>query len=174
MEKNNNVSQKTRKLTVLAVMTALVFVVTWLVKIPVGVGYLNFGDVVIYMCAYILGGPLTAVAAAVGSSLADIAAGYAIYAIPTLVIKALMGLVAGLIMKRNGAGFYLLGSVTAGAIMVAGYAAFEYVSYGSAQMVANLPFNFIQLGGSVGIALMFYRVTLNISKYFGFRERDIV
>ncbi|HBU13081.1 MAG TPA: hypothetical protein DEB31_10295, partial [Clostridiales bacterium] len=60
----------TKKITTAAVMAALIFVVTWLVRIPVAPGYaayFNFGDVVIYSCAYILGGPLAMAAAAAGS-----------------------------------------------------------------------------------------------------------
>jgi uncharacterized membrane protein len=64
--------EKTNKLTMMAVFTALVFVVTFLVRIPVpgtGGAYLNFGDVVIYIAAFTIGGPYAAVAAALGSML---------------------------------------------------------------------------------------------------------
>ncbi len=171
MENKGGVPQNTRRITVVAVMTALIFVITWLIKFPVpgtGGAYLNFGDIVIYMCAYILGGPLTAIAAAVGSCFADLAVGAAVYALPTLVIKGVMGLIAGLIMRKRGFGFYLLGAVCAGAIMVGGYAAFEFFAFDQMYMVASLPFNFIQYGAAVAVAMIFYTVVENISKYFGF------
>lgn len=173
VNESGGVSQKTRKITVVAVMTALIFVITWLIKFPVpgtGGAYLNFGDIVIYMCAYILGGPLTAIAAAIGSCFADLAVGSAVYALPTLIIKGLMGLSAGLLMRKKGFGFYLLGALAAGAIMVGGYAAFEFFAFDQLYMVASLPFNFIQYGAAVAVAMMFYTVVKNISKYFGFRE----
>lgn len=166
------VDSKTRKLTMAAVMAALIFVVTFLVRIPIPAtngGYLNLGDTVIFICAYLLGGPIAAAAAGVGSALADMASGYAIYAIPTLIIKGLMGFVVGVITKRHGFGFYALACVTGGGIMVLGYAVFEYFAFGPGNMLAGLPFNLIQWAVSVAVALAFYSGMRRLALHFKFR-----
>ncbi len=88
----------TRKLVFTSLMTALVFVLTFSVKIPVPYtsGYIHLGDSMIYLSVMLLGPGYAAFASGVGSMLADIAGGYIQYAIPTLIIKALMALIMGL------------------------------------------------------------------------------
>ncbi|MDR3277945.1 MAG: ECF transporter S component, partial [Oscillospiraceae bacterium] len=139
---------KTTKLAVTALMAALIFAVTYAIRIPIpfssGGGYLNLGDVMIYLCAYLLGGPLGAVAAAIGSGAADLAAGAAAYILPTAVIKGFMGLAAGSIMKKRGVVTYLLGSTVGAVIMTLGYALFEYFFFTREYAFAALPFNAVQ------------------------------
>ncbi|CAM2897132.1 ECF transporter S component [Erysipelothrix tonsillarum] len=83
-----------------AMMTALITVVTMMIKIPSATGgYLNLGDFVIMISVAILPFPYALFAAGVGSALADLAAGYAFYAPFTLLIKA--GEVVILYLLRN-------------------------------------------------------------------------
>ncbi|MDR1043361.1 MAG: ECF transporter S component [Clostridiales Family XIII bacterium] len=87
-----------------ALMAAIIFVVTYLVRIPMPIasgGYLNIGDTPLYIAAYLLGGPAGAVAGAIGSAMSDLSAGYVIYALPTAIIKGTMGFVCGTIMART-------------------------------------------------------------------------
>ena len=79
-------------------MAAFVFLGTQL-RIPTSIGYMNLGDAVILTASYIMG-PAAFFPAAIGSALSDLIAGYPMYIIPTFVIKGLMGLVAGLIMRH--------------------------------------------------------------------------
>lgn len=166
---------KTQQLTMVAVMTALTFVVTWLVKVPIPAtngGYLNFGDVVIYMGAFLLGGPSAALFAGVGSMLADFAVGAgAVYALPTLVIKAVMGLLAGYITTKQTLPRYILACVAAGAVMVAGYGAYEWAVFGGALALASLPFNLVQWGGSVLMASVLWGVVRRLAAYYRFRSK---
>lgn len=76
-------------LTVTALFTALITVATMVIQIPVGKGYLHFGDSVIYLAACILPAPCALFAASVGAALADLFTGYAVYAPATFIIKAL-------------------------------------------------------------------------------------
>lgn len=155
-----------------AVTAALVFVATWLIKIPVpvsGGAYLNFGDAAIFVCAYILGGPLAALSAGLGSALADIAAGTAVYAVPTLLIKALMALIVGLMTGSQKFVPYIAGCIAAGAVMVFGYAVFEWVFFGRAYAAATLPFNVVQWAGSVLVAAVLYRGARRLSAMLGLR-----
>ncbi|MCX7772962.1 MAG: ECF transporter S component [Clostridia bacterium] len=94
-------SGNTRKYVLTGLMTALVFVLTFLVKIPVPYtsGYIHLGDSMIYLSVIVLGPFYGAFASGVGSMLSDILGGYAQYAIPTLVIKSLMALIMGLVLS---------------------------------------------------------------------------
>src|SRR5690606_28358977 len=61
-------------------------------------GYLNFGDGIILISSIILG-PFAAVPAAIGSILADISAGFAMYVPFTFVIKGLLAFVPAMLLK---------------------------------------------------------------------------
>ena len=74
-----------------------------LVQIPSPTnGYLNLGDAVVLLGAYLLGPAYGAAAGGVGPALADLLSGYAMYVPGTLVIKALMGLTAALLYRATG------------------------------------------------------------------------
>lgn len=93
-----------RKPIFTGLMTALVFLTTFLIKIPVPYtnGYIHLGDSMIFLSVLAVGPFYAAFAAGVGSMLADVAAGYVQYAVPTLVIKAMMALVMGMVMTGTG------------------------------------------------------------------------
>ena len=77
-EKNRNTLKKTAYAGVLA---ALIFIGTEL-HIPTAIGHINLGDLMILVSSYILG-PFALVPAAIGSTLADLMAGYPQYAVAT-------------------------------------------------------------------------------------------
>ena len=89
-----------RYIIYLAVFTALVFVATIAVAIPMptGVGaYINFGDTVIFIASALLGPWGGLVAGGLGSMLADVV--YApIFAPLTLIVKGFEGLMVGLVI----------------------------------------------------------------------------
>ena len=95
MEKRN----RTLKLALIGIMTALTMVVTWILPIPMvsTEGYINFGDAVIFITAATMGGIPAMIVGGIGSMLADILGGYAHWALFTLIIKGLEGLLCGLI-----------------------------------------------------------------------------
>lgn len=163
------IKQQTKKLTTVALMSAMVFVVTWMIRIPLPFlsgGYLNFGDVMIYICAYLLGGPQASIAAAVGSGLADLAAGAAVYILPTFIIKGIMGFLAGVISRKQNFRNYMISCVAGGAFMTAGYAVFEYLFFDAAYALAALPFNTMQWAASVIIAAVTYTLPFQLNVYF--------
>lgn len=156
-----------RKLTTCALMAAIVLVVTWTVRVPIpvsGGAYVNFGDAAIFLCAAIAGGPLAAGAAAVGSGLADLAAGAPLYILPTALIKAAMALLAASFMRRNTMSWYIAGCVAGGAVMTGSYYLFEALFFGPALALASLPFNLIQWGGSVLAAAALYEAARRIMR----------
>ena len=147
-----------------SLLAALVAVATMVVKIPTPTGgYVNIGDGVVLICGWLLGPVWGALAAGLGSMLADLI-GYPIYAPGTFVIKGLMALiafaVAGLckpVFKKHAWLAYILAGIAAEAVMVLGYFIFEavFLSYGMGAAVGILP-NVSQavVGIAIGTSLM--------------------
>lgn len=143
---------KVKQLTLVGVMAALVFVMTYFPKVPVPVtgGYVHLGDGAIFLATLLLG-PLGIPAAAIGSGLSDLIGGYMVYVIPTVAIKALMGLIAWKLCKPGCWLRTALAFIAAEAVMVAGYCLFESVMYGPAAALAAVGPNVIQ--GIAGVVL---------------------
>jgi uncharacterized membrane protein len=158
----NNNRDKLRVLTLAALFTALTTVATLLIQIPTPTkGYVNLGDSIVNIAAWVLGPAYGAAAAGVGSAIADIVSGYVVYAPVTLVVKAAMAVASALVIraagKRSGS---LLPRIAAAAsaevIMVVGYALFEAVLYHSASAaLLGVPANAVQgaLGAAVSVAV---------------------
>ena len=64
-------ANRTRRLCLAALLAALVFVLTYVPKIPIPVGYVHLGDSVIYVGALVFARRDAALAASIGSCLAD-------------------------------------------------------------------------------------------------------
>ncbi|MBE6665945.1 MAG: ECF transporter S component [Ruminococcaceae bacterium] len=147
-----------------SLFAALVFVATMIIKIPTLTGgYMNIGDGMVLLCGFILGPVWGALAAGIGSMLADLV-GYPIYAIATFLIKALMAVVAYFlakflktIFKKRRFIAYTIAGFAAELIMIGGYFVFEavFMSYGLGAVVSVLP-NVLQgvVGIAVGVVLM--------------------
>ena len=155
-------NDKIQKLVWAALFTALTAVATMIrFPVPLANGYVNAGDAIVIVGAFLLGPAWGALAAGLGASLADIFSGFAIYAPATLIIKALMALAAGAILRKlkdkKPTFPAILGSVTAVTIMVAGYFAYEVIIYGFAGAVADIIPNCIQgaFGVLAGTALFY-------------------
>jgi len=162
---NNKNKEYLKKTAYAGVLAALIFIGTE-IHIPTAIGYINLGDLVILVSAYILG-PFALVPAAIGSALADILAGYPQYAVATFLIKGIMGLVAGILLKRNSEGKVSLArklsaSFVAEVIMVAGYFAFESLPfmYGVAAAAGSLIPNGIQASAAIvgAVPLMYIKL----------------
>ena len=153
-----------RLIAVCGILSAFVFLGTQ-IRIPTSIGYMNMGDAVILTASYVIG-PAAFFPAAVGSALSDLIAGYPLYIAPTFIIKGLMGLVAGFIMKHPQHNPKLFMRIAAGVvaelIMVSGYFAFEFFVYGSAPATASIPFNLIQAGAAMVIAVPCSYVLKNV------------
>lgn len=96
---------RTLYLVLCAMFVALTFVVTWLVNIPAAFilgagGNINLGDTVIFVAAAVLGPVGGAAAGALGSAIADLASGYAVYAPFTLIVKGCEGLLCGFVCRH--------------------------------------------------------------------------
>jgi len=140
----------TTSLVLSAALAAAVFVATVVVRIPIPAtgGYLNFGDAVIILAALLFGPLVGAIAGGVGACAADLV-GFPVFAVPTLVIKGLMGAIVGTAGGRSSGIPRAVGSAALGeAWMVLGYFGVEtWVfsrSMGLDAAIAEVYFNFMQ------------------------------
>ena len=93
---------KNKKLVYTSMMAAMVCVATFIIKVPSVVtnGYVHIGDGVIFISVILLGGKSGAWAGAIGAALADLLGGYGYYVMPTFIIKGVMALIMGIIIKK--------------------------------------------------------------------------
>ena len=144
-------SSHIRKLTLAGALAALTAAATLLIQIPSPTkGYINTGDVLVNLSAWMLGPLYGSAAAGIGSALADLISGYTVYAPATLLIKAGMAAVSYFVYKRlsrKRKSFFALlaGAVAAEIIMILGYAVFAGFLYGSfSTALLSVPENIIQ------------------------------
>src|SRR4030067_2524039 len=138
------------------VFAALVAVATVFVQIPNPPtrGYINFGDIMIFVSALTFGPVVGGLAGSIGSSIADVASGFAYFAPFTFVIKGVEGALAGLISNRKSIRRDIIAVVFAGAEMVTGYFLAEFfpLQFGWAALT-EVPGNISQIliGALVGV-----------------------
>ncbi len=160
MKKQNH--ERIRLLTYTGLLTALTTVATLLIRIPTPTkGYINLGDTIVNIAAWVLGPVYGAAAAGIGSALADLISGYMIYCPATLVIKALMAVVCAVIYTRisrhqHSVMARIVAAVCSEIVMVVGYAVFEGFLYGSAatallSVSGNLVQGIFGVGASVAL-----------------------
>ena len=80
----------TRELTLTAMMSAFVFIATFVPKIPIPLGYAHLGDAAIFIIVVMFGRKIGILSGCFGSMLADLIGGFPIWIGPTLIIKWLM------------------------------------------------------------------------------------
>lgn len=138
-------NKKLRTLVLSAVFAAVIFVTTYFLHIntPFNNGYVHPGDAFIYLAACILPTPYAMAAASLGAAFSDLLAS-PIYALPTLIIKAVLTLfftakTQKFLAKRNIAGIFL-----AGIAGLLGYFIFESFVYGIRPAAINAVFGATQ------------------------------
>lgn len=141
---------KSRDLALKAVFTALVFVATAILPIPIAAtgGYFNFGEAAIYIAALLFGGYVGAFAGGVGSMLADLALGFGSFAPITLVVKGVEGYVVGRIGHNASHSAQILALGVGICILVAGYFVAEVAMFGLPAALSEAPVSVVQ--GTVG------------------------
>lgn len=143
------------KIVLSALFAALAYVATSIIRVPIDAtgGYVNIGDTIVLLSAWMIGGIYGALAAGIGSAMADLLAGYSVFVPGTFLIKFLMALAAYLIfimIKKSNiykiVG-YIISGVAAELIMVLGYFLYEstILGYGLGA-AASIPGNLTQAG----------------------------
>lgn len=152
--------KKIKSMVMAAVMAALTYVATTVIKIPAPTGgYVHIGDGLVLLCGWILGPWWGGAAAGIGSMLVDLLGGYGHYAPGTLVIKGCMALVAALIVKamKESKASYVISAVVSEVIMVAGYFGYASLLLGKGWgAAASIPGNLVQgaMGMVIGLVLL--------------------
>ena len=124
-----------RKLVLAALLAALTAVATMIIRIPTPTqGYIHLGDGMVLICGILLGPGLGALAAGIGSMMADLIGGYMAWVPGTFAIKALTALLGGWLYHRiAGKGMntiirVVLCGIPAEIIMVLGYFVYKVLS----------------------------------------------
>lgn len=165
-----------RSVALIAVMTAVILIVTAMVQIPTQVvGYIHLGDAPIFFAALAFGPWIGGIAAALGTALADIYTGYGHFAWLSFLVHGCQAILAGLILHRGTFGGnssvssdqepnlvsgvlltrIVLAVVAGCAVVVVGYYLGEIIMVGAGQAVLEIPLNIVQslVGGVLGILL---------------------
>lgn len=146
--------EKLRYMVRAGMFAALTALMTALLHIPVGNGYIHCGDAVIFLAAVSLPVPYAICASAIGGMLADVLSGYAAYALPTFLIKGLLAFFFALICgKQRGVKRQILALIVCGVISIAGYWLTAVILYGgwAAQFWGTVPGNAVQAAGSAAV-----------------------
>ena len=153
--------QKLYHLVLAALFAALTYVATNIIRVPIPAtdGYINLGDCVVLLGAFLLGPVYGAAAGGIGSALADILSGYAVFAPGTFVINAV---IAAAILNALGSktkAAPIVASIAGEAWMVLGYFLYEsiFLRYGLAA-AGSIGGNAIQAVAGVILAAALYAV----------------
>ncbi len=127
----------TREMCLVAVMSSVVFLATFVPKIPIPLGYAHLGDAAIFLIVLLAGRRQGIWAGCIGSAFADLLGGFPLWIGPTILIKFLMALSFALIVEtvneekvlKSARTFMAL--VIATLIMTAGYTVFGAILYDS-------------------------------------------
>lgn len=156
---------KTNKIVLSGLGIATVFLMTVIVVIPIsGMGYINVGDASLMLFSSVVTPSMGFLIGGVGSALADLYLGYSQYALFTLIVKGLEGLlVVVLIRKLN---FIPYVALALGALlMVCGYYFADGIILGSfSASFAGVPANILQGTCSVIIASLAYKPFQKVAK----------
>ena len=183
-------NEKTNRLVMTAMMICLVLVATFSIRIPSPFtqGYVHLGDTMVFLSVLLLGKKSGALAAGLGSGLADILGGYAAYAPWTLIIKALMAFIMGVFIEGciNKEKHHIkigsvplveiIGMVIAGIEMVIGYALVDGFLAGNLLTgFLGAPFNVAQFAVGLVLATLLAMALYKTpaKKYFAYRLDEI-
>ena len=146
-------------------MAALIFIATYMFKLPMPTGYVHLGDGFILLSASVLGWPAV-LSAALGSMLADLLAGYSIYMAPTFIIKGAVAAIAVFATAKHRAPLQVLYMLAAEAVMVAGYFITDWLilGFGWAAATGALLGNVMQGLSGVAVWVLLLPVVKRIQK----------
>ncbi len=149
--------RRVRSIVITALLAALTCAATMVIRIPSPTGgYLNLGDTVVLLGAFLLGPWAGALAGGIGSAMADALSGYVVYVPATLVIKAVMALTAGFLYRllRDRTGGMLFAALVGEIPMAVGYWLFDaWLLHSWTGAAAGIPGNLVQAGFGVAVSV---------------------
>lgn len=159
---------RVRSIVTTALLAALACAATMVIRVPSPTGgYMNLGDTVVLLGAFLLGPWYGALAGGVGSAMADALSGYMAYVPATLMIKAAMAILAGLLYRglKEKSGGIIFSAVVGEVPMVVGYWLFDALLLHSfTGSAAGIPSNLVQAGFGVAVSV-FLATALRKSGY---------
>lgn len=164
-KKNKDKTISSTQAIAFTALAAALICVTTIIYIPVpgGIGYIHIGDSLIFLFSYLLPLPFAVIAAGIGSATADIITGYSIYAVPTLLIKSCMAVIARSFIINNAKTINLLAGFIIGSLfMQVGYLLVEILLFGEAVGVTVFLFGLIQSIASVPLALLLIKAVRKV------------
>jgi len=176
MELNRRKSKFTTKdMVETALLTALVFIATLLIHIPLPIsasgGLIHTGTAMLFIVAIVFGKEKAAIAGAIGMAIFDLSSGWALWAPFTFVVRGIMGYMVGYITwskNREGNNFLIniLAIILAGAWMIGGYYITEGILYGNwISPMMSIPGNIAQIVIGLIIGLPMAKVLKKYVKY---------
>ena len=157
----------TKEIAATIIFGAAVAASTAAIQIPVPTtqGYINLGDTMVMTAALLFGWRVGLLAGGIGSAMADVVTGYPQWALFTLVIKGLEGLLVGALRSTPADGEddiilgYLqwrniLAVIIGGIVMVTGYFIVELFWYGYGDAAVELPGNLFQAVSAMILSLL--------------------
>ena len=163
----------TKKLVIAALFTTLTMLSTLFIRLPLPIGYVHLGDAFVLLSAFLLGPIWGSLAAGMGSALADVF-GYVTYAPATLIIKALMALLASLSFNalKKPLKYPVFAQIIAGVlgtlVMAAGYFVYESLLFATVGVAfINLLWSLLQgaVGAVIAILTMHVLTKTSIENY---------
>ena len=152
MESFNMQNKRIKKLTLLAILTALSVTFGFVAKIPTPTGLLTLVDAGIYFTAFYLGKKEGAIVGGLSAFLIDLLSSAPQWMFISLFIHGAQGYFAGL-----KGGYRPLGLLLATVVMVGGYALSSVFMYGTGASIAELVPNFCQNGLGIVIGWLLYQ-----------------
>jgi uncharacterized membrane protein len=157
----SSTNDKLRFLVYSAMFTAIVFVATYAVQIPLpGLatgGLIHLGNVALFTIAIVFGKRYGAVSGAFGMALFDVLSPWVIWAPGTFIIRGVMGYMVGKIAEsgeKQSIPRLLLAMILPSIWMIAGYFGYNLLLYGNIPAaIASLPGDVTQI--VIGIMLAF-------------------
>lgn len=146
---------RTQFYVLVALMIALVAVVTATFVVPIGGGFFNFSDTAVYLTAFLLGPIPGFLAGGIGTAIADTSLGFASFAPLSFLAHGTQGFVAGWLARDGTMRSRVFGVVAGTLAMVGIYFLGEYLGPngiwgGPAQALTEWPFNILQnIGGAI-------------------------
>jgi uncharacterized membrane protein len=142
----------------MAIMTAIVFVLTRVIQVPTPVvGYIHLGEVGIFFSAFAFGPIVAAIAGGVGTALADATSPYAQWAVYSLIVHGTQGFLAGWLARRlPGTWGSVTAAIAGGIVVVAGYLLAGTILVGFGAALAEIPLNLVQVTVGAVVAIPLY------------------
>jgi uncharacterized membrane protein len=165
---------KTKDMVESALLTALVFVATSFINIPLpgaSGGLMHLGTVMLVIVSLVFGKEKGAIAGAVGMAIFDLSSPYALWAPFTFVIRGVMGYVLGAISysnNKNGENIILniFAVIVSGILMIGGYYLSEVILYGNwLSPITSIPGDVIQIVMALIIGIPMAKILKRYVKY---------